>query len=585
MVQSISLDGAWLTDSEEAHIVLVQLPPPLIPGLLETEASRPSVLNVLTQLLGHPRRLSEIVTQGRPAIVLLPELALAFKDWATVDALIRNYPHQVILITGFSFTSGEALVNWVNETPTLTTRRAAWLEAHQPAAPRVYNGGWCWVHKPETTTCIAFQKTTAEQRTERQIQNLDTGQYTFCLELDDLIIFPIICSDLLAAHAGHRVIAAKISGHLSNSANDNRKVVIAGLLAQEKAHASWRTAIADVARQIDTERVNVCIVNWAYDIIVNGEDDDQWRDFSGVYIAGERRPALFQMHPMRRFKTEQIEGAISRITESCVLGGPMRWTFNAATTRHVWAVNIGYSLDVNGSLGGPCCDNPIKYELTRFVRRQSEPTNPPTVLTASSRSALSAVMGHLIGGGSPNAQHLAHTTLFGYRDNDSESEVNADNLSKFSLELNKGLKALGALTSVVHVSWQINPGRIGQFESKKGNTAILVWSSPELSITVKQKIDRWMSDAFWTEPVIIFSNVSSSLLGNAVSSRRQDIGSAPGPLTRSAVEPTRQNYILQAGLDELGDCLHEDTAQKSAAAITHVLDTKLVALAGKKRHT
>ena len=100
-------EGHWL-DNDQAHVVVAQ-PVPVDPAIMRSDAARPSVLATLQQLLAGERRLSEIVTQGRPAILILPELALAFSDWAAVDALVRAYPSPLILISGFSASQGDRL--------------------------------------------------------------------------------------------------------------------------------------------------------------------------------------------------------------------------------------------------------------------------------------------------------------------------------------------------------------------------------------------------------------------------------------------------------------------------------------------
>lgn len=581
-MEALAIEGAWLVDNAEAHVVLLQLPP-LSLSLLKSGESRPAVLNVLTQLLGPLRRLEEMVTQGRPAIVLLPELAVAFRDWATIDALVRAYPHPVILITGFSFTSGEALVGWANEANSITDRKAVWHQGHSPSANRVYNGGWCWIHKPNvSTTCIAFQKITAEQREERKIPNLDTGQYTFCLELDDLVIFPVICSDLLAMSGGQRVIASKIESFLAQQNALHRKVLVAGLLAQNAAHADWRRAIVDVARGVNTERVNVCVVNWAYDILVHQEHEDRWRDFSGVYVAGERQPSLLQMQPMRRFKTEELEAAIARSTEACVLGGPMRWAFNSATTRHVWAVNVAYSLDSKGDFVGQTCESPITYELVRFIQRQLDAAGAPS-LSAYARVALTDVRDHLLSdAATPTAEQLICTSLFGCLDQVPPGEVHADNLSKYAVQLDLAIRIIGALRSVADVVWQESPEELGQLENRQMNASLLVWNSPERAITVKQRIDGWKGDVFRSKPLVIFSNVSGSLPLGYASNRRRDIGSAPSPQSRSIAEAVEKDYILQAPLDELSDCLHIATVEESIAALSAILSDKLSWLLGRR---
>ena len=380
--------------------------------------------------------------------------------------------------------------------------------------------------------------------------------------------------DFLATSGGQRVVASKIIDHIAQHDNDARKILIAGLLSQNKGHVIWRTAISDIARLINIDKVNICLVNWAYDILLTQEDEDRWRDYSGVYIASERQPTLLQMRSVRRFSTDMLEGAVLRITDS-VIGGPIRWTFSA-TARNIWVVNRDYLLGPDGALLGSCCDDPIKYELVRFIRRMTDaPDAPADSSRPCIREGLTQIKQHLTRGNAPNAEYIVHTTLFGQRDSNSERQLSADGLPRFSQELAQGVKALGALSLVGGVMWQPNAQIQGQLRQDDNGLSILVWSSPELAITVKHKIDRWQIDPLRTSPLIIFSKASGALIPSQTpSNRRADIGSSPAPAQRSAAEPSQRNSIMEANLDELAQCVHEDTTRASVQALSEVLAAK-----------
>jgi hypothetical protein len=457
-IHTISCDSYWL-DNGQAHVVVAQLAP--VTNLLSGE-TRPSVLQSIRELLANPRRLAEIVTQGRPAILLLPELAIAFCDWSAIDAMVRAYPTPLIVISGFSLTSGADLLTWAAHPTGDTTREVAWDADHPPANTRLYNGGWCWVHVPDETRCIAFQKVTAQQNEEAQVEGFDAGRNSFCLELGDLIVFPVICSDFLFVPDGQRLVVQKIGQHISVYESDARKILVAGMLAQNRGHGLWRTAIMDVARNINTNKVNVCLVNWAYDLLATPEPEDQWRDYSGVYVAVERGSRLSAMKAVRAFTNEAIGAAVPRVTEPCVVGGPIRWTFDA-TGKFIWTVNAGYTLDDNGVFKAVCCDDPIQYELVRFLRRQIEPQNAParngTPCVAESIISLKA---HLTTGGQPKAEEICHKSLFGERDRRSDDAISAEGIVKFDRELAQALPALGTLSLLQETEWQSDARNRGQ---------------------------------------------------------------------------------------------------------------------------
>ncbi|MEE8530663.1 MAG: hypothetical protein V3S34_00420 [Hyphomicrobium sp.] len=286
-IHPLPFDESWLTEQGEAHIVLAQVAPAAI-DILRAGTGRPWVVETVRDLIGPKRCLAQIVTGDKPAILVLPELALGFDDWSVIDELVRGWDHPLILIAGFGFTRGADLNIWLGQVGP-TERHAAWRNGQGPADERVYNGGWCWVHRPEATDCITFLKVTAEQHGEIHVDGLDIGTINLSIRLNDLIIFPVVCSDLLSVEGGHRVIPRKIARYLEDNANDGTHVLVIGLLLQKTAHERWRTAVLDVARHINSERVNVCLVNSAHDICAMDEETDRWRDYSGVYIAKGRR--------------------------------------------------------------------------------------------------------------------------------------------------------------------------------------------------------------------------------------------------------------------------------------------------------
>lgn len=567
-----------LLDDERAHVVLAQ-PKPLEQEIMLGGAPRPSIMRLLKELLADRRYLAEIVTQSRTAVLVLPEVALAFSDWSEVDAMVRNYPFPIVLITGFSVTNGHDLRDWLAESSPTTIRKAAWTNATQPAVDRVYNGGWCWIKSSVETQCVAFLKLTSEQRTEVRIEGLDRGRDMLCLEFGDLIVVPLICSDLLASRSGTRTVVAKLSQQLLEYRNDIRRILIVGLLAQSDSHLEWRTAIADLVRQVHREKVNVCLVNWAYDIFNHDEQWDRWRDYSGIYIASERRAGSSAFKSMRRFSTEAIEGAVSRLTSSCVLGGPVCWQFSL-TERHIWTVNHGYVLHDDGTLSGPCCEDPLHYELIRFVRRLVEaPDTDNKSLNSAIKDALLNIRLHLIAKTHPVALELCSSILFGECDDSRESIGLADLLPKYFRELDQGLKGLGALTLLDSVEWQDQTGVMGQLKQKDEPTNLLVCSSPDSFVAVKQTIDRWRTGIHAVSPLILFTKaMGNSVHFSQTSTRRANIGDSPPLARRSIAEAASLNLILEVPLDELSACLSHSDREDVNGAIAALLSEKNTAV-------
>lgn len=562
----------WL-DNDQVHVVVAQ-PRPYGDEVLTSQAPRPEVLATLMDLLVGDRKLGQLVTAGRPAVVLFPELALAPRDWPQVDEAIRGYPAPVILICGFGFMTGAELLSWVAEAPSVTSRDAVWTPETTPAAERIYNGGWCWIHQPEEfTSCIAFQKLSAEQRGEIRIESLDTGRNLLRIELNDLAIYPVICSDFFALVSGERLIARKIKDHLAANGPDSRKILVAGLLAQHKGHLEWRTAISDMARSIDMDRVNVCLSNWAFDILHSEEPEDCWRDYSGVYLARERKASLIEMNVVRPFQTDTIDASVSRLTDACVMGGPIRWSFSPAA-KNIWSVTHGYLIGSDGKLSAPCCSDPAKYEFLRLIRRLSEPaTIPAAAKTPPMLAGLRSLRDHLISTVKPKPNEVLQLLLLGRRD--AQPVLTADQLPKFWAELDQGSKALGILSMAAGVVWQQASEGSGQLLHANDNVELLVWRSQDFALVVWRAIERWREDVHLTTPLIVFAKATGTAANvPPISRRRTDVASSPPSSVRSAAEPQNKRRVLLVDMDNLSVHLHEADVPSCLRAVNATLAAK-----------
>lgn len=576
----LTFQGAWFTDQAEVHVVLAQTAPPTEATLREG-ASRPTVVQTLQSLLGADQRLAQIVTGGRPVILLLPELALSLDDWAAVDALVRGCQQPLILISGFGFSRGDLITAWLDGNgPSM--RQAGWPAGQGPAAERVYNGGWCWVHRPGATACVTFLKATAEQHEEIHIEGLDHGTTHVAIRVDDLVVFPVICSDLLSIVAGQRVVAHKISKYLEEHA-DSAPVLIVGLLLQKNGNPKWRTAIIDVARAINTERVNVCLINSAHDICAMREDDDRWRDYSGIFIANGRHAFEDQFPGVRRFSTEELNAAVIRNTSPTVLGGPLRWTFNGATGRHLWAVQMDYGVDAGGPLVASPCQDRYRFETLRLLRRLTDTHDAPdSHKTIVARESYGVIRTQIESQTAPAAEIICEKTLFGEADRESVSQLDADRLSSFLTQAAIGFKVLGALGLLDTVAWQTDPKQKGQLHIPARKTNVLVWCYPHSAIGMSQTLRRWRAELAQVPPLIVFKKamgVHHAAL-HEVSKRRDDVGEAPAAPRRSADTPRAGALIVERNLEDLEGCFGQDAmpdfttaVQAQITAALQVLDT------------
>jgi hypothetical protein len=576
------LTTSWLTEQGEAHVVLAQVAP--APNeILRAGAARPWVVETLRDLLGTEQRLAQIVTGDRPAILVLPELALGFDDWLAIDDLVRGWNRSLIVIAGFGFTKGDRLNAWLGENGP-TERRGVWPNGNGPANERVYNGGWCWIHRPGATTCVNFLKVTAEQHEEIHVDGLDQGTFNLSIRLNDLIIFPVICSDLLSVVGGQRVVQHKIARYLENHANDATRVLVIGLLLQKTAHPKWRTTVLDVARNINSERVNVCLVNSAHNIHAMLEDDDRWRDYSGVYIAKGRHAYLEHFAAVRRFSNDEIDGAVIRATSASVLGGPLRWTFDGATGRHLWAVHKDYGISTQGGLvESPCADR-FRFEILRTLKRLTDaPDAPAASKTALARTSYGAVEAQIKLGTSPAAEIVCQKLLFGGPSREAEERLNADTLSDFIDQSSAGLKALGALKLDAGMIWQADAKQKGQLHFQDRDVDVLVWCYPGSHIRMRQTLQRWRSELTTNCPLLVFKKATGTPYPapDETSARRQDVGEAPTAKRRSADEPAPTGQIVECNLDDVEDCFETEVAAEFATAVNARIMTGVEMLSGE----
>jgi len=576
MIHSFAFEGAWLTEQGEVHTILAQLAPPTN-DIMKADASRPWVVETLRQLLGPTRRLAQIVTGDKPAILVLPELALGFEDWTEVDELVRGWARPLIVIAGFGFTSGARLNSWLGQEGP-TARKGAWPEGSGPENERVYNGGFFWVHRPGATTSIIFLKVTAEQHHEIHVDALDQGTCNLCVRLSDLIIFPVICSDLLSTAGGHRVVPRKMARYLEDHASDGSRVLVVGLLLQEQAHEKWRTAIVEVARNINSDRVNVCLVNCAHPIHAMLEDTDRWRDYSGAYIAKGRHAYLEHFRSVRRFSSEQIDGAVVRATSASVVGGPLRWTFDSATGRHLWAVNKDYGVSPEGALvESPCADR-FRFELLRSLRRFTEAHDAPTACkTDLARSSYAIVEAQINSNDPPSAEELCQKLLFGEPGGEAARCLDAESLSDFIHETSTGLRVLGALKSNTNADWQADRIAKGQLRLQGKDVHVLVWSYPGPAIKMRQTLQRWRSEFGAPRPLLVFKKATgaSYLPPHQISERRRDIGQHPWPKRRTADEPAPSARIIECNLDDIEECFAAEDGVEFATAVHSRLQAAL----------
>ncbi len=545
-VLSFDVKARWMTALGEVHVVVAQVMAAAAKDL--TDASRPWIYKTIEELLGEKALLSEIVPGKHPSIVILPELALGFDDWEKVDELVRSWRKPIVLLSGFGFTKGERLLDWL-ALEGKTNRTAAWTVDDGPSKSRTYNGGWCWVHLPsETTRCITFLKTTAEQQAEIFIKDLAQGTYNLSVDFEDLRIFPVICSDLLS---GQEHIEERLRSALKAKA-DTRNVLVAGMLLQPKANDKWPKAIHDLARTIDRKRINICLVNSVWSMVSHAEEIDRWRGYTGAYLADGRKSYDDRFSAVRRIAANYIEGVVARTTEASVLGGPLRWTFSETKGRHIWAVNKDFRVEADGKLSESPCVDEFQFEVLRYVRRLTLANDAPkftkSPLVKECYESVSARVAQSV----KQAAHICQKVLYGECGDLALGQVSPDGLPAFYDQISSGLRVLGALVRHGNTIWVEDPSHRGHLRCNVTGADVLVWHYRGPLIELTQVLRRWEANPK-TDPVVVFRKAAGIAHGlpHAISGRRDDIANAPESLSRSVAETRPGKRVVSCDLDAL----------------------------------
>ncbi|MFI4985932.1 MAG: ABC-three component system protein, partial [Alphaproteobacteria bacterium] len=328
--------------------------------------------------------------------------------------------------------------------------------------------------------------------------------------------------------------------------------------------------ILDIARNINSARVNVCVVNSAHDIVALNEDVDRWRDYSGMYIAKGRKAYSEQFPAVRRFSSEQIDGAVIRTTTPSVLGGPLRWTFDNATGRHLWAVQKDYGVTAPGTLiESPCADR-FRFETLRVLKRVVEAHDAPAPhRTVPARASYRTVETQVNAEAPPAAEIICQKLLFGEAGREADERLTADTLSRFIDEVSAGMKALGAIKSQQNTNWQVEPEQKGQLHLQADMVNVLVWCYPGLSIRMQQTIQRWRSELGAVTPLLIFRKATGTHYPtpHGASQRRRDIAEPPPAGRRVADESASIPHIVECDLDEIENCFGTEDPATFAAEI------------------
>ncbi|MEJ2419070.1 MAG: hypothetical protein P8Y45_19510, partial [Exilibacterium sp.] len=227
----------------------------------------------------------------RPAIVLAPELSFGSPDFDTMDILIKKYERNIIFICGFGFSSGSALIDISKK-------------------PR----GWIWVKNENSVQCYIFIKNYFEQTGEITVPNLKEGDCILRLEGDDIVIFPLVCADLICNE--NNSPRTKLINSIAGEGIANKKLLVTGsLLNSNSSSGHWKAAIGDLLEKIKLSNGRLLLSNCVNPTPVREEKRDKWRCLSGVFQHREgSKPPKKALPNLRYVEDTKFAGLVLRNT-------------------------------------------------------------------------------------------------------------------------------------------------------------------------------------------------------------------------------------------------------------------------------
>jgi len=358
-----SIDGNWLTNSH-LSVCLLKLDSPT-ESEWQNDRSRVSNLSIITKLLqssgaSHQGLLAQEFSD-KPSLVLAPELAFGSPDFESLDALVKQYNKNLILICGFGFTQGDKLTSLAENADV----EGIWHTP--PNSNKKYNGGWVWVKNGNTTHCYIFLKNFFEQQYEIAFPNLVEGDCILRLEGNDLVIFPMICADLISKE--DKSPCKRIIESLNTSSSSNKQVLVTGSLLNDKsASGHWKAAIGDLLEDSKTSNVRLLLSNCKNPTPLQNEDQDKWRCLSGAYQHRQGcKPPKNPLPNLRYVDDTKFSGIVLRNPEIGATFGKLKWTNSSSEGLHAFSECSQYGWDSSEFYlrDGLCAAD----ELYRFIVR------------------------------------------------------------------------------------------------------------------------------------------------------------------------------------------------------------------------
>jgi hypothetical protein len=301
-------------------------------------------------------------------VLVLPELAFGSTDRARIDAAVAAYNRPLLVIAGVGFPKAGDIRGEIPDFPQTASNS------------RHVNFGCAWITLPSangqlTSQRIQYCKNHCEQSVE--VPNYDPveGTHILAIEFNDLVVFPVICADLLQqTEHGRPSVLDRVKAF---SLEVSKPALVAGSLLQWKPwHGIWASRI-DLA--VQSVKGAVVLANIAQDARPSSFKDDLSRNLSGVYTAvmahKDKQPNNYcavGIHETAR------SGVALRDSISVVAAGSLRVRGYTPIDSHIWMPKWANACSTGALIELP--KDCLFYELPRISKRTVHQTVPPTLL-------------------------------------------------------------------------------------------------------------------------------------------------------------------------------------------------------------
>jgi hypothetical protein len=442
------------------------------PDVITHDRSRPGAVRLARELLPEHAVAGRWADADSPRLLVFPELAFGSGDFAALDTLVRAHPAPLVMLAGFGFTQAAKLTELLCNPGVVRT----WPEK-ESRMDGSYNGGWCWVHQPGVDTrCYVFLKNFRDPNGEEPVvDNPVDGKHILRLDFRDLVLFPVICSDLICNQ--ERSPANRIAASLkAQSPTWASRVLIAGLLLTPKPeHHRWQQAIDRAVEPKDALRV-LLLANHVSPPPSPREETDRWRCLTGVFVPESvaSKPPPVPLPHVRFVQTPigRASGLVLRCTGPGAACGWVQWEAGS-DVGHFWGVRGRY--EWTGDALVPIRGLAPAHEMRRFVARRSEAI--VRRFTAAARQCVSPVLSELQR--VEDESVLWPRLLYGIRQ--PAGVATPDLLYETTSPLDLALGILAALQWSLKDHIEPGAGKLGQIRLRTLDSEVLVWVDPEMS--------------------------------------------------------------------------------------------------------